>query len=217
MSVLTSDTLGTREFGKYSNNKFQSRGREITHSDKARVVVPLFHRMYAVPLIACLYREKGAKFVTLVHRLGAGRDTISMTIRYLAARGIVQRNPGYGHPMRPEYTLTRHGMTLGPACAELLDAVHALDIDHIAFRKWPMPVVTAIGTGTARFSDVLHRLDGITPRALTGALRDLDASRVVDRRVTDSWPPRPEYAVGAVGEALLPSLERLTLAARVAL
>jgi DNA-binding HxlR family transcriptional regulator len=172
-------------------------------------VIPLFHRSYAVPAIACLYAEQGAKFVTLVHRLGASRDTVSLTLKYLVGRGIVMKNPGYGHPMRPEYVLTAAGQRLGESCVRVVAAVDELDIAPVAFKKWPMPVVAAVGGGADRFSSLLGSLEGVTPRALTGALRDLSRIDVVERSVTASWPPHPRYVLARAGERLMPALDGL--------
>jgi DNA-binding HxlR family transcriptional regulator len=50
-----------------------------------------------------LYTGQGERFVTLVNRLGASKDAVSATLAQLIDDGVVQRNPGYGHPLRPEY------------------------------------------------------------------------------------------------------------------
>ena len=176
-------------------------------------LVNLFHRGYAVPLIACLQAEQGAKFVTLVHRLAASRDAVATTLKYLMATGIVVRNAGYGHPMRPEYLLAPASETLGAVCMVVVELVDRLGIADIAFRKWPMPVTVAVGRGANRFSGVMASLPGLTPRALTGALRDLDRVEVVARDITEDWPPHPVYELAESGELLLPSLERLGAAA----
>jgi len=173
----------------------------------------LFHHSYVVPMIACLHAEQGAKFVTLVNRLGASRDAVTMTLKYLIKKGIVEKNPGYGHPMRPEYVLTRGGSRLGTACRSVLEAVDEFEIAEVAFRKWSMPVILAIGHGASRFSAMQEILGTITPRALTGALRDLGRAEVVEREINESWPPHPHYELATIGQSLLPKLDRLRVAA----
>lgn len=176
-------------------------------------MIDLFHRSYGIPLIACLYRERGAKFVTLVSRLGASRDTVSLTIGHLVRLGLVVKNPGHGHPMRPEYILTAAGEKLGPSCDGMVMAVAELDLEGIAFKKWVIPVATAIGLGADRFSALTSVLGQVTPRALTGALRDLDARDVVCREITSGWPPHPRYVLGGSGTILMPTMDKLRVAA----
>ena len=60
--------------------------------------VALFHHRWAVPVLAELHRGAGgAKFVTLVNRLGIGRDSLRRTLAALIERGWVMPNPGHGH------------------------------------------------------------------------------------------------------------------------
>lgn len=175
-------------------------------------VIDLFHRSFAVPLIAILYKDSGAKFVTLVNQLSASRATVNLTLKYLVSRNLVMRNPGYGHPMRPEYILTGEGERIGPVCLELVRTVAKLKVDEIAFRKWPMPVVAAIGKGASRFSGIGEKLQQVSPRALTGALRDLGDFGLVDREVTGDWPPHPNYELSRNGQVLVPVLDELCVA-----
>lgn len=182
---------------------------------KLAPVVELFHRSYAIPAIACLHAEQGAKFITLVNRLGASRDTVNLTLKHLISRGIVMKKTGYGHPMRPEYVLTEAGARLGESCVQLVTAVDAMDIATVAFRKWSMPVVSSIGRGAGRFSHLLDHLRGVSPRALTCALRDLDGVDVIERAVNDAWPPHPCYALTPTGRELMPALNALCAATTV--
>ena len=66
----------------------------------------LFHHRWAVPVLAELHRTSGSRFVTLHRRLGIGRESLRRTLASLAEQDLVARNPGYGHPLRPEYVLT---------------------------------------------------------------------------------------------------------------
>lgn len=179
-------------------------------------LVGLFHRRYLLPAVAILHADRGAKFVTLVNRLGASREAVSATLKVMIDMGIAMRNPGYGHPMRPEYRLTAIGEELGEESVALLETVRETGLFPVLAKKWAMPVTAAIGHGATRFSHLEDRLGDITPRALTGALRELDRCEVVVREISTGWPPRPSYVLSVSGTALMPSLDRLgTLAARL--
>ncbi len=167
----------------------------------------LFHHRWAVPILAELHRSAGAKFVTLVKTLGAGRDTIKRTLEALIEAGCVMKNPGYGHPMRPEYILTDKGAPLGSPCARLLAIIDALGIRQVALRKWSMPAIWAIACRRRRFGEIRAALPGVTARALTLALKDLESERLVDRVVYDDYPPQVEYQLTPRGKRLRKPLE----------
>ncbi len=164
----------------------------------------LFHHRWAVPTLAAFETAGGAaKFSTLRATVGAGRDSFRRTLTALIEGGLVARVPGYGHPMRPEYKLTGPGGSLAPACARLLKALEELEIEDVAFNKWSLPVVSAIGIGGGRFGRICRTTTEITPRALTQALRDLQKIGLVRRRLVDSYPPYTEYSLTGPGRDLV--------------
>jgi DNA-binding HxlR family transcriptional regulator len=65
-----------------------------------------------------------------------------------------------------------------------------------------MPVVHALAHEPLRFSELRGRLQGISPRALTLALKELEAAGVVERRVTADYPPATSYRLAADAQAL---------------
>ena len=180
-----------------------------TRMDRIDRLTSLFRRRWACPVIAELHRAEGAKFVTLVHRLGSNPGAMRQTLDELIDLGWIRRNPGYGHPLRPEYLLTRSGERIGPACADLSTAIHSLSAEDVALRKWSMPVLHVVGEGPTRFSEVTRVLDGATDRAISLALKDLGTSAIVDRSLVTGPPIGSVYAAGAAGATLLPILDRI--------
>ncbi|MGH7163578.1 MAG: winged helix-turn-helix transcriptional regulator [Planctomycetota bacterium] len=172
-------------------------------------LVSLFRRRWAVPVIVELRRLRGAKFVTLAASLSVSRDTLSRTLSFLRDQGWVRRNPGYGHPMRPEYLLTRAGARIAPACARLLAALRALGVEEIALRRWSLPVAAALRAGARRFNEVKAGLPGVSARALTLSLKGLQAAGLVERTVEEGWPPRAAYSATPRARRLAPLLARL--------
>ena len=174
--------------------------------------VHLFHRRWAVPVLVELERGGGAKFVTMANRLGVGRETLRATLEDLIGLGVVQRNPGHGHPMRPEYLLTAEGARLVPSCGRLLSTVRRLDIEPLAFRKWTLPVTYILGGGERRFSELRETLPRITPRALTLSLKDMQDARLVNRDVYDDYPPVTTYRLDRRARPVLETLRPLARA-----
>jgi DNA-binding HxlR family transcriptional regulator len=170
----------------------------------------LFHHRWAAGVLAELDRTRGSRFVTLANRVGVGRESLRRTLSALIEGGLVMRNPGYGHPLRPEYVLTPRGLRVAPVCGDLLAGLRELGVEGAALKKWSLPVVLSLGgPGRRRFSALQERLRDITARALALALKDLTAAGLVDRAVTDGYPPASVYSLTRAGARLLPVLRRL--------
>jgi DNA-binding HxlR family transcriptional regulator len=142
-------------------------------------------------VLAELGETRGTRFVVLANRLGVGRTSLRRTLDALVELGLVRRNPGYGHPLRPEYLLTPEGEEAAARCERLLAAVNGKR--DIVLRKWSLPVLLALGR-QARFSELRDALPGVTARALALALKDLERAGLVDRRVEETYPPTAVYA-----------------------
>jgi DNA-binding HxlR family transcriptional regulator len=155
-------------------------------------LIALCHHRWAAPVLAELERQKGSRFAALAGLLGLGRQSLRRTLDGLITLGLVARNPGYGHPLRPEYVLTARGTVVARRCRRLLDAMG--DEREVALRKWSLPVLVALRRA-GRFTDLRDELPGITPRALATALKDLQAAGLVERVVDeDAYPPTVLYA-----------------------
>ena len=170
--------------------------------DHLQRLIALFRRRWAAPLLAELHRLDGAKFVTLVHRTGASAGAVRQTLDDLIARGWVEPNPGYGHPLRPEYVLTARGARVAPACSTLQDAVDSLGVAGAALKRWSMPVLYVVGQTPRRFTEIAGALSGITDRSLALTLHDLARADLVLRRTT-LYEPTDE------GAALVPILDNV--------
>jgi DNA-binding HxlR family transcriptional regulator len=157
-------------------------------------LIALCHHRWSTPVLAELGRTGGARFVVLVNRLGVGRASLQRALAALVELGLVRRNPGYGHPLRPEYVLTPEGEEAAVRCARLLAAVDGKS--GVLLRKWSLPVLVAL-CDNARFSELREALPGITARALALALKDLERAGLVTRRVEETYPPSTVYAATA--------------------
>jgi DNA-binding HxlR family transcriptional regulator len=157
------------------------------------ILVALFHNRWSVPILAELHRQRGSRFVTLARMLGMSRESLRRTLAALIGTGLVGRNPGYGHPLRPEYVLTRAGEAIAASCEPLVETIRRRGLEEIGFKKWSMPVVYALASEPRRFSELRDELPGISPRALALALKDLEGAGLIERRVTSDYPPATIY------------------------
>jgi DNA-binding HxlR family transcriptional regulator len=75
--------------------------------------------------------------------------------------------------------------------------------------KWSMYVITLLGQGTKRFSELRREIEAITPRMLTVTLRTLERDGLINRTVYPVIPPKVEYSLTSMGETLLKTVSAL--------
>lgn len=151
-------------------------------------LIELFHHRWAPPALALLDERGGARFVELQRRLEVGRESLVRALGALIETGLVRRNEGYGHPLRPEYVLTAKGRRAAPTAT----GVVGVGDPSTLLRKWSVPVLAEL-RDARRFSALRAALPGITPRALALALQDLEAAGYIRREVQATRPPSTIY------------------------
>jgi len=165
--------------------------------------VELFHHRWNVRVLAALHEANGGSRISvLTHHLDAHRATIRASVAALTRGGWVEPNPGYGHPLRPEFVLTKSGRRLAVACAEYDRVASRLRALEVGYRKWSAPVLVTLHDGNERFNGIQHALGCITPRALAQSLKELSAQSLVVREVEDEYPPRVGYHLSRTGRQL---------------
>lgn len=132
-------------------------------------------------MLATLHRNNGARFGVLKHALGVSGESLRACLQALIANGWVTRNPGYGHPLRPEYVLTPRGGPLARASAAFDDVVRRCGGGELVYRKWSVPLLVTLRGGVLRFTEIEARLPVISPRALTQGLDTLCGAEWVER------------------------------------
>jgi DNA-binding HxlR family transcriptional regulator len=169
----------------------------------------LFDRKYTVRVLAEMEAETGTRAAALAHRTGASRAALRETLQDLTQRRWIRRNPGYGHPLRPEFLLTARGHRVAGHCADLNRRLARVGAQGVLERKWALPVLHRIGTEPRRFSELTAGIAEITDRALSQALTDLIDHGLVLREIRDGRPPGTAYSATAPGRRLLPALDCL--------
>ena len=161
-------------------------------------LIALFHHRWAAPALALLAERRGARFVELQRRLGVSGESLRRSLDALIELGYVARNPGYGHPLRPEYVLTAEAAD----AADVATRVVAARDPETLLRKWSVPVLAELDH-ERRFSELRASLPGVTPRALALALQELESARLVRREVLPTRPPSTVYRTTARGARVL--------------
>ena len=170
------------------------------------LIAQLGRHRWTVPLIAALAARKGGRFVELLHLLGLGRESLSRTLQSAIEAGWVKRNPGHGHPLRPEYILTDLGEDAAHVCAAIECAQTKIALPPAALNRWSLPLIHLVDHGEHRFTALSRALPQSNPRAITQSLKSLIGQQLLDRQVIDAFPPVPEYRLLPKGDVLARAL-----------
>lgn len=99
--------------------------------------------------------------------------------------------------------MANENCTLGDA-----EQIVRLVLDQIA-DKWSILIMAALCRGPMRFNSLRRDVKGITQKSLTQALRRLERSGIIARRVVPASPVAVEYSVTPLGETLVEPFQAL--------
>ncbi len=158
-----------------------------------RHLVNITSRAWSLSILASLNDGVPGRQAPLLAATGASRTAFSQSVSHLMDIGLLERNPGHGHPLRPEYRLT----SSGTQAAEMAGKIRRADPDgddHALLRRvWTVPVL-AVCEQPRFFGDIKNNLAPVTDRALSQTLKQLSARNWIHRHIDLSLhPPRPEY------------------------
>jgi len=76
-------------------------------------------------------------------------------------------------------------------------------IINIIAKKWAILIISIIGHHEKiRFTDIMQRLDGISPTTLADVLKNLQKENLIRRESFSEIPPRVEYSLTEDGKNL---------------
>jgi DNA-binding HxlR family transcriptional regulator len=79
----------------------------------------------------------------------------------------------------------------------------AREVLDLVADKWSLYVVSYLGDGPRRFTELKRGIDGISQRMLTVTLRGLERDGILTRTVYDVMPPHVSYQLTPMGQTLL--------------
>ncbi len=163
------------------------------------LLVNLTNRAWALPILAKMHQGVPGRQAALLAATGAGRTSFGQSLTHVMALGLLERNPGHGHPLRPEYRLTPKGVHMAELAARVM-AVLPDPEDGVLLRKsWTLPVL-AVTKQPRRFSEIKLALPGVTDRALSQSLDRLqDHSWIARELDLTERLPRPFYMAHDTG------------------
>lgn len=85
---------------------------------------------------------------------------------------------------------------------------------EIVGRRWSSGILLALGMGAERFTEIEHRVRGLSGRMLSVRLRELEAAELVERVVEPTTPVSVFYHLSERGLELLRALQPMAHYAR---
>ncbi|MGJ8585058.1 MAG: winged helix-turn-helix transcriptional regulator [Marinosulfonomonas sp.] len=163
--------------------------------------VNITSRAWALSILANMHAGVAGRQAPLLAATGASRTAFAQSMGHLIKLGLVERNPGYGHPLRPEFRLTPLGTTAAEIAHRIQDV--ATNDDHDLLRRsWTLPILTSL-RAPSHFNEIKRNLKTITDRALSQSLKTMESRHWVRRSVDDTArPPRSIYCAINTGKTI---------------
>jgi len=157
------------------------------------ILVKLTSKAWSLRALALLHQGLPGRQAPLIAASGASRTTFVNSLRHLEELGLIERNPGHGHPLRPEIRLTSKGRAIAPVAHRIETAVRDGRGAGLIRKAWTVPLL-AVTQRPMQFTQIKRGLGPITDRALSTALQHCHAQRWIARSVNvASRPPRARY------------------------
>ncbi|MES0861440.1 winged helix-turn-helix transcriptional regulator [Ruegeria sp. SCPT10] len=165
-------------------------------------LVNLTSRAWSLSILALLDAGTPGRQAPLLAATNASRTSFRASLDHLIALRLLERNPGHGHPLRPEFRLTPKGVEAAQMASKIIKAVPDESEFALLRKSWSVPVL-ALTNSPQRFSTMKTALTTITDRALSESLHRLEDHQLIQRDINLSErTPYPTYCAINTGLAV---------------
>ncbi|MCG8492189.1 MAG: winged helix-turn-helix transcriptional regulator [Sneathiellales bacterium] len=137
------------------------------------LLVKITSKAWSLKILSLLHSGVPGRQAPLIAATEASRSSFAASLEHLGKLGLLERNPGHGHPLRPEFRLTQDGKIAAAMAHRILELVPEDPDFSIVRRSWVVPVL-ALTEKPKRFSIIKAGLGTITDRALSQSLYMLE-------------------------------------------
>lgn len=163
------------------------------------ILVKVTSRAWSLNILALMHRGTPGRQASLLSASGAGRTAFAQSLRHLIDLGLLEKNPGHGHPLRPEFRLTANGTEIAKLAYRVESLIYQPFERSLLRRAWTVPVLIAC-QGPRYFGEIKRQLTPITDRALSQSLKQLESHQWLHREIdTSSRTVRPRYQAANTG------------------
>ena len=165
-------------------------------------LVNLTSRAWSLNILALLHTGVPGRQAPLLAATSASRTAFAASLDHLVRLELIERNPGHGHPLRPEFRLTAQGKEAARTASAIVNTVPAGAEFRLVRKTWTVPILALTGT-PHRFSAIKSVLTPITDRALSSSLHQLEEQNWIRRDMeTSARLPFPTYQAIRTGLAI---------------
>ncbi|USG60231.1 winged helix-turn-helix transcriptional regulator [Sneathiella marina] len=162
-------------------------------------LVKITSRAWSLNILALMDAGVPGRQAPLLSASNASRTAFTASLDHLTQLKLLERNPGHGHPLRPEYRLTLKGIEVAKIARRIVEADPDCADSDIIRKSWTVPVLAVTGK-PQYFTEIKSKLFPITDRALSQSLFQLHGRDWLLRDVDSTKRPlRPTYQVSSVG------------------
>ncbi len=174
------------------------------------LLVNITSKTWSLKILALLHSGVPGRQAPLIAATNASRSSFASSLKHLVQLDLLERNPGHGHPLRPEVRLTPKGVIAAAMANKIVAAVPDEETFSVLRRSWVVPVL-AVTKLPKRFSSIKSGLGPITDRALSQSLYVLEEQEWLKREIDVSQrSPFPIYHAVNAGRKINQAID-LTL------
>lgn len=175
------------------------------------VLVKLCSRTWSLTALGLMADGIAGRTSPLAAAAGCGRTAMQASITHLVEIDLLERNPGYGHPLRPEFRLTTQGEPIADWASTLNTIIRSTADRRLLRTKWTLPLISCLPERT-RYAELRRQLTPVTDRALSLSLGQLSERRWISRQVsTDLSPPAVSYLLEKKGSNVYQHLQLMSV------
>jgi len=166
------------------------------------LLVKLCSKSWSLTALALLHQGVSGRVSPLASAASAGRTAMSASVQHLVEMGLLERNSGHGHPLRPEFVLTKEGQAISKWAFALNEIITTPEDSKIARATWTLPIMQTVAQHD-RFNELATALSPITDRALSLTLTQLTTQQWISRGVKPEFqPPLVHYQADGIGKQI---------------
>ncbi len=166
------------------------------------LLVKITSKAWSLKILALLHAGTPGRQAPLIAATEASRSSFASSLGHLVQLGLLAKNPGHGHPLRPEFRLTPAGKIAAAVAHRILEVVPDDDAFAVTRRSWAVPILAVTPT-PQRFSRIKSGLGPITDRALSQSLGVLEEHAWLARDIDVSErSPFPTYVAVNEGQKI---------------